>query len=600
MASADKPGEGDDLDLIGRTINGYQIIEQIGKGGMAYVYKAHQPSLDRYVALKILPPYYAQQDPTFMARFEQEAKAVAKLRHPNILLVMDYGKAEGIAYIAMEYVEAGTLKERMETPLSLSEISTIIEQIAGALDYAHGKGVIHRDIKPSNIMMPEPNWALLTDFGLARMVTGESHLTQSGMAVGTPTYMSPEQGKGVGIDPRSDIYSLGVMLYELILGEAPYTAETPMAVVVKHITEPLPVIDSSRQIPDAMQRIILKALAKDPNDRYQTAGGLAEALKRTISEAGDWYPSGAVMPRDPAKTKSLPESNGTRLATATLKSPTEDKEPKPGSFTWPVLGGIAGGLAALVVIAVVAVISALVAINLFNNRADARAATSSTQTVVAVAAQATRTPPPVTQTSEPTQTDVPAEPTSLPISGTILYEDDFADPDSGWDRYGDRDIQTDYVDGEYRIRLIDTDFVTWSTAHVTLGAVSIEVDAYLFEGTEENGYGLICALENDDNLFQGVVSSDGYFEVWQLAAGEWVKLSAEQSETSDVILGGDAVNHIRMDCIGDTITLFANGELLTTITLSEALPEGDVGVYAEGFDEGPLEIRFDNFVVTQP
>lgn len=275
-------------DLAGRTIGGYQIVEQIGKGGMASVYRAYQPSLDRDVAIKVLPPYYAQQDESFLQRFKREARAVAKLRHPNILMVMDYGEEGDLVYIVMEYVNAGTLKDRMHKPLPLSEITSLVSQISDALSYAHEQGIVHRDIKPSNILLPRPDWALLTDFGLAHMVGG-SLLTQSGITVGTPAYMSPEQGSGEKIDHRTDIYAMGVMLYEMTVGEVPYTAETPMAIVVKHIVDPLPIPRKKNpNIPKALQRVILKALAKNPDDRYQSAAEFTAALKDVSQQHPDW------------------------------------------------------------------------------------------------------------------------------------------------------------------------------------------------------------------------------------------------------------------------------------------------------------------------
>jgi serine/threonine protein kinase len=271
---------------------------------MATVYKAYQPSLDRYVALKILPPYYAQQDVSFLERFKREAHVVAKLRHPNILMVMDFGQDNQLSYIVMDYVEAGTLKERMQKTMTLAEISTFISQIGSALEYAHNEGVVHRDVKPSNVLLPKPDWALLTDFGLARMVGG-SMLTQSGMSVGTPAYMSPEQGSGDSVDSRSDVYSLGVMLYEMTTGEVPYTAETPMAVMVKHIVEPLPVPhERNPDLPEALERIVLKAMAKDPNDRFQTAGELADAVKSVEAEHPDWISPARSTPATMIKPKT--------------------------------------------------------------------------------------------------------------------------------------------------------------------------------------------------------------------------------------------------------------------------------------------------------
>ena len=275
-------------DLTGKTIAGYQIIEQIGRGGMSTVFRAYQPSLDRDVAIKILPPYYSQQDDSFLTRFKREARSIAKLRHPNILMVMDFGQQDDLAYIVMEYVTAGTLRDRLKKPIALGEVNLLIGQIASALAYAHEQGIVHRDVKPSNIMLPKSDWALLTDFGLARMVGG-SFLTQSGMTVGTPAYMSPEQGSGKTIDHRTDIYSLGVMLYEMVVGEVPYTAETPMAVVVKHIVEPLPMPRAKNpDIPEDLQRVILKALAKDPADRFQNINDLAKALSEIAQAAPTW------------------------------------------------------------------------------------------------------------------------------------------------------------------------------------------------------------------------------------------------------------------------------------------------------------------------
>ena len=272
-------------DLTGKQFGHYQIVAPLGEGGMAAVYKAFQPAMERYVAIKVLPRHMAASE-EFVLRFRREAKLLAQLQHPHILPVFDYGEADGYPYIVMPFVPSGTLSELMQKrTLSLVEVRRIITQLGGALSYAHARGMIHRDIKPSNVLIDESNNCLLTDFGLARMVEASIKITTSGTVMGTPAYMSPEQGAGSQIDQRSDIYSLGIILYEMVTGRVPYEAETPVAVVFKHIQDPLP---SARKLnpnlPEALELILLKALAKNPDDRYQTTDEFAQAIRKALPE----------------------------------------------------------------------------------------------------------------------------------------------------------------------------------------------------------------------------------------------------------------------------------------------------------------------------
>jgi serine/threonine protein kinase len=259
-------------------------MEKIGRGGMADVYKAFQPRLERYVAIKVLPPALAR-DETFLERFEREAKAVASLRHPNILTIYDYGEQEGLTYLVMEYVEGGTLKQMLGQPLDVQWTAEIVGRVGGALAYAHRHGVIHRDVKPANVLMQEEDWPLLSDFGLAKMVEQSVQLTKTGVGIGTPEYMSPEQGQGQKIDERTDVYSLGVVLYEMLTGQKPFQADTPIVVVLRHVTAPLPLPRRiNPDIPESIELVILKALAKSPDDRFQRMGEMVRALEEAAAE----------------------------------------------------------------------------------------------------------------------------------------------------------------------------------------------------------------------------------------------------------------------------------------------------------------------------
>lgn len=269
--------------LVGQTLGAYRLVERLGQGGMATVYKGYEAALDRYVAVKVLPQFFAS-DPNFTQRFRREAKAVAQLNHPNIIPIYSYGEQSGITYLVMQFVEGGTLKHERGQTHSPEEALRLLLPIARALGYAHGRGIVHRDIKPSNVLMAEGNWPMLADFGLAQMAESSMKLTGSGVGLGTPMYMSPEQGRGDQVDARTDIYSLGIMLYELVTGDVPFRADTPMAIVIKHMTAPMPMPRQlNPNIPSEVENIILKSTAKDSEDRYQTAGEMVTAMERVLN-----------------------------------------------------------------------------------------------------------------------------------------------------------------------------------------------------------------------------------------------------------------------------------------------------------------------------
>ncbi|MEO6987805.1 MAG: Stk1 family PASTA domain-containing Ser/Thr kinase [Aquihabitans sp.] len=266
-------------------LNGrYELKRRVGRGGMAEVYLARDLLLERPVAIKILFPEFAT-DPSFVARFRREAQSAAKLTHPNIVGVYDWGKERGTYYIVMEFVDGQTVSEllRADGSIPTQKAARIAADVAGALGYAHQKGVVHRDVKPGNVLIAKDGEVKVADFGIARALTAtsEENLTQTGSVMGTATYFSPEQAQGKPVDPRSDLYSLGVVLYEMASGKPPFQADSPVAIAYKHVQEPLPPLrERAPSTPSDYEAVTVKALAKDPDDRYQTGAEMRADLVR--------------------------------------------------------------------------------------------------------------------------------------------------------------------------------------------------------------------------------------------------------------------------------------------------------------------------------
>lgn len=279
-------------NLIGRSIGRYHILEQLGEGGMAVVYKAYDTRLETEVAVKVirtenLAPNLLEKA---LLRFEREAKSLAKLTHPNIVKVLDYGEYEGKPFLVMPYLPGGTLKQRLAgKPLPWQQAAALLVPITRALSYAHQQGVVHRDVKPSNILITQSGEPMMTDFGIAKIIDEEitQDLTGTSTAVGTPEYMAPEQVTSKRVDHRADIYSLGIVFYEMVTGRKPFKADTPMAVLFKHASEPLP--RPSRFVsglPDAVERILITSLAKQPQDRYKSMDEFTSALIAVAQRGG--------------------------------------------------------------------------------------------------------------------------------------------------------------------------------------------------------------------------------------------------------------------------------------------------------------------------
>ncbi|MCG2786109.1 MAG: protein kinase [Anaerolineae bacterium] len=320
-------------------IGRYEVKSELGRGGMATVYKAYDPRFEREVAVKVLPREMLH-DPQFRVRFEREAKTVASLEHPAIVPVYDVGEEDGQPYFVMRYMTGGSLSERINAgSLSVLETAKIIERLSSALDEAHIKGIVHRDLKPGNILFDHIGEPYVSDFGIAKIAQAQGAATVTGGGIiGTPAYMSPEQAQGDKVDGRSDIYALGVIVFEMLTGRQPYEADTPMAVVVKHITDPVPhILDVNPNLPADLEHIIERAMAKNRDERYANAREFAIALMAVAR--GE---SPTVSPTSTVKTQKLADK--TRLSGTAAGATRIAARPAPGKSALPgwLLIGSAG------------------------------------------------------------------------------------------------------------------------------------------------------------------------------------------------------------------------------------------------------------------
>ncbi len=529
------------MDTIqpGQMLGPYRIINQIGRGGMATVYKAYQSSVDRYVAVKVLPSQLAESR-EFAARFQQEARIIAKLEHPHILPVFDYGESDGVAYFVMRYLEAGTLKDRMEAgrPLPLEEIDKLFTQLAEALSYAHGRGVVHRDLKPANALIDSHGNVFLTDFGIAKLLESASpRLTQTDAIMGTPAYISPEQAQGQPVDQRSDIYSLGIILYEMVTGSVPFVAETPLAVLFKHISDPLPPPSVVKpDIRPAIEKVILKALAKDPRDRFDTAAEFVAAWERALETVEDVAESETVPPPRTATGDQPPPK----------AAPVNKAAPRAGiPPVW-----IAGCLVAACALFGLGGV-ALMASNLLG---------SSTSTAPA---------PTPTGIFDPPRTTIPQPTATVPLiyTGETLLEDDFSD-DSLWGTITDTESSVGYENNTLNMRIIQENWVIWSTPNdEDYRNVHMEVTVTRNDSDPTTAFGFICAQQPKDWSFYYLAATpagqyaiikatDGESDVFLTGDGEW--------DFSDAITKNAASYRIGADCGNGRLTLYVDGQQIAT------------------------------------
>ena len=547
----------------GQMLGSYRIISQVGKGGMATVYKAYQSSMDRNVAIKVLPRQLAES-PEFAARFQQEARIIARLEHPHILPVFDFGESDGVTYFVMRYLEAGTLKTKMEAgPLSLSEIDRLFTQLAEALNYAHGHGIIHRDLKPANALIDGDGNLFLTDFGIAKLLESASpRLTQTDAILGTPAYISPEQAKAETVNQRSDIYSLGIILYEMVTGSVPFVADTPLAVILKHISDPLPPPSIlKKDIPESIERVILKALAKEPDNRYATASEFLSTWKRALEEK-------ETAPHTP-EPKSTPASPAGRIDSAPPAVPSSSGR------------GRAGWIVGCLAVACLIFSIAGVGIVYFNWQTPAFLI-------------------PATSTPFPTQPPPPAD-TATPISN-ILLQDDFSQNDQ-WGTLTDADYSIEYDGEALRMKVFQqTSWFVWSTANdEAYQNIHIEVTVTNNDGEPSTAFGIMCHLQD---------ASDSYYYLVMTPAGDYAIALAKEGETdlfltnddqwdhSDLIAQNNAAYRIGADCGNGRLTLYVDGQQIDSVTDS-AFTSGIVGLYAwSGENARTADVTFDDFIIT--
>jgi hypothetical protein len=452
---------------IGQTIGGrYEILEPLGQGGMSTVYKANDPNLRRVVAVKLIHPHLSS-NPEFVRRFEEEAAAVASLRHPNIIQVFDFNHDGDTFYIVFEFIPGESLQDHLKRLneanrlMAYSQTVEIAASVSDALEYAHSRGMIHRDIKPANVMMNVHGQAILMDFGVVKIVGGDTH-TATGAVVGTARYMSPEQIRGEKIDSRSDIYSLGVMLFEMVSSQPPYQADSALTVMMMHVNDPVPDLRGIRQdVPQDLVSVINKAMAKGRNERYQTGTELATALRAaslqdTVDKSTVVVPPAAAVaasqmattpdtPAVPAQQAASPDTltptvPGASTGGATLSPPAAAPTETPAKSDRnriAIFGGIAAAALLIVCLAVAAII---VGPGLLSG--DGNDETGGTETAVAAALQtleveateaagivepATATPteelvvikPSATVTGQPTDTPPAATPTIAATQTTV-------------------------------------------------------------------------------------------------------------------------------------------------------------------------------------
>jgi serine/threonine protein kinase len=548
----------------GQMLGPYRIISQIGQGGMATVYKAYQPSMDRNVAIKVLPSQLADSA-EFVKRFQQEARIIANLEHPHILPVFDFGENDGITYFVMRFLDAGTLKERMNAgPLPWAEIDRLFTQLAEALGYAHDHGIVHRDLKPANALVDSDGNLFLTDFGIAKLLEDASpRLTQTDAIMGTPAYISPEQAQALPVDRRSDIYSLGIILYEMVTGRVPFTADTPLAVILKQIGDPLPPPSKIKpDLPSSIERVILKALAKNPNDRFSSTAEFISAWKNALKDTE------STIRETEMAVPTIPFANA---------PPQTQRQPVTATRTVSKPGKPATGLV-IGCIAIVCLVASAAGVFVFASRYLNQ---SSPTSVVELS----------------TATDIPA------IEAKIILRDDFSQSAAVWGTGTNEASSTEYVNDRLRIIVYNKnwfvrswpDFTAYQDIHLEVTAINNDTDEF-------TAFGLMCNQQADEESFYYfAITPNGQYVIAKAASGELdVFLTNNDAwKYSDLIPQNATSYRLGADCGNGNLTLYVNGQVVDSISDS-TYTSGVVGLVVWSAEEPTrTDVSFDDFLMTE-
>ncbi len=554
------------VDVLGSRLGRYELRERLGRGGMATVYKAWDANLDRWVAVKVLHDHLADES-DFKQRFEREAKLVAALSHPNIVQIYDFDQAQinnqPVYYMVMPFINGPTLRQVMERDhesgalLSPDAVEHVMQSVCSALAYAHKQGMVHRDVTPNNILFNEQGDVVLADFGLARLASG-TRLTQTGTTTGTPVYMSPEQGMGLPGDARSDLYSLGVIVFEMLTGVAPYDGDSAFAIIMKHVNEPVP-IDAltEKNVSTALGLFVGRALAKDPEDRFQSAN---EMLKAFEDAAHGVLPT-AVRPvrstivlDTPEKPKNIVR-NVSKTAILT--------EPRPNRLP------------------LVSLISSIIVIALIGGAVLLR--TSSTTN----APPAVNVPPVATLRILPTARHSAVA--NAMTDSSRMFSDDFSKAkDASWllDSEDPDNIHKEFIDGVLRIqnKLAGTALPTViNPRSAEYGRpIVIEADMTLSAKVQPPAAtGIVFRYENNDSYY--VFAFDGVqrVSIWLRKEGQWTELRKQVMEwtPAEGVNPPGQKNHLKLIVDGDHLQGFINTHPVIDLNSPSQIMTGGVGVY---------------------